>query len=76
MKFGRRTEGCITFHILVGSEVTGWGSRNLDNQPSGFNQSGVLVLMLSLKLPSSSWAGVLVPVEELRDMYQIVKNNL
>ena len=61
---------------MVGSEVTGWGSRNLDNQPSGFNQSGVLVLMLSLKLPSSSWAGVLVPVEELRDMYQIVKNNL
>lgn len=60
---------------MVGSEVTGWGSRNLDNQPSGFNQSGVLVLVLSLKLPSSSWVRVLVS-SELSDcsVYPLRKN--
>ena len=31
--------------------------------------------MLSLKLPSSTWVGALVPAEELRDMYQIAMYN-
>ena len=43
---------CAGFIWLVGSEVTGWGSRNL---------------ALSLKLPSSTWVGALVLVEELKN---------
>ena len=51
---------CVTFFWLVGGEVTGWCSRNLE---------------LSLKLPSSTWGGVGVWVqgrgrslsEELKD---------
>ena len=30
------------------------------------------VLILSLKLPSCTWVGALVPVDKLRDIYQIV----
>ena len=67
-------EGCRVCNLpqIVGSEVTGWYSRNLDHQSSGSNQSGVHMHVLSLKLPSSTWVGGLVPVEELRDTYQIV----
>ena len=36
---------------LVGGEVTGWCSQNL---------------VLSLKLPSSTWEGALIPAEELK----------
>ena len=57
---------------LVGGEVTGWWSRNLSHQPSGSNWSGVNVLMLSLKLPPSTWVRALVPVKELKEKYQIV----
>ena len=68
---GGRATGCVTFFSLVGGEVTGWCFRSLSHQP-GSDQSGVCVLVLSLKLPSSTWVGTLVPVEELKDMYQIV----
>ena len=54
--------------LIVGGEITGWWSRNLSHQPSGSIQSGVHVLVLSLKLPSSTWVGALVPAEELRDI--------
>ena len=33
---------------LVGGELTGWWSRNLNHQSSGSNQSGVHMLVLSL----------------------------
>ena len=67
-KFSGRAAECVTFFWLVGGEVTGWCSRNLSLQSSGCKQSGVQVLVLSLKLPSSSWVRVLVPAE-LRDIY-------
>ena len=45
---------CVqTFFWLVSGEVTGWCSRNL---------------VLSLKLPSSTWVGPLVPTEGLKDI--------
>ena len=50
-KFRVRLAGCVTFFWLPGGEVTGWCSRNL---------------MLSLKLPSSTWVGTLVPAEEFK----------
>ena len=34
-----------------------------NHQPSGYSQSGVHMLMLSLKVSSSAWVGALVPVE-------------
>ena len=58
---------CVTLLCLVGGKETGWSW----NQPSCFNQSEVHSLVLSLKLLLSSWVGTLVPVEELRIMYQI-----
>ena len=62
--YGNLREGCRVCNLpLVGGEVTGWCSKNLNHQPSGSNQSGVPVLVLSLKLPSSTWAGPLVPIE-------------
>ena len=63
---GGRGAGYVTLLWLVGGEVTGWCSRNLNHQPSGSNQSGVPGLMLSLKSPSSPWVEPLVPAEELR----------
>ena len=56
-KLGVRAIGYVTSFWVAGGEVIGWCSRNL---------------MLSLKLPSSTWVGTVVPVEELRDMCQIV----
>ena len=41
--FGVRIAGIITFFWLVGGEVAGWCSRNLNHQPSSSNQSGVSV---------------------------------
>lgn len=58
----------VTFRWLVGGEVIGWHSRNLSHQPFGSNQSGIHMLVLSLQLPSSTWVGTLVPVEELRNI--------
>ena len=46
-----------TFFWLVGGEVTGRCSRNL---------------VLSLKLPSSIWAGTFVPTEELKDIVMYI----
>ena len=48
--WGERCRVC-DFLWLVGGEITGWYSRNL---------------VLSLKLPSSTWVGALVPTEELK----------
>ena len=45
---------------------------NLNHQPSGSSQSGVRLLVLSLKLPSSLLKRALVPIEELRDLCQSV----
>ena len=42
---------------LVGGKVTGWCSRKL---------------ALSLKLPSSSWVGALIPAEELRGTFMCI----
>ena len=39
-----------------------------NHQPSGFSQSGVNMLVLSLMLSSSTWVGALVPAE-LRDLF-------
>ena len=39
-----------------------------NHQPSGYSQSGVHMLMLSLKVSSSAWVGALVPVE-LRGLF-------
>ena len=47
-KFGARASGCVTFLWLVDSEVRGWCSRNL---------------VFSVKSPSSTWVGALVPTE-------------
>ena len=47
-------------------------SRNLKSSASGSNQNGVHMLVLSLKLPSSTWVGDLAPGEELRDVYEMV----
>ena len=64
---------CVTLLWLVGGEVTG-----------NLHHPGISIIslwfqpvwgprfVLSLKLPSSTWVGALVPVEELRDLYQIV----
>ena len=51
---------------LGGGVVTGWCPRNLNYQSSGSNRSGVQVLMLSLKLPFSTWVAGLDAIE-LRD---------
>ena len=40
-----------TFFLLAGGAVTGWYSRDI---------------VLSLKLPSSTWVSALVPAEELK----------
>ena len=63
-KFGR--EGCrVCNPPLIG---WWWGNKMvLNHQPSGFSQSGVNMLVLSLTLSSSTWVGALVPAE-LRDM--------
>lgn len=53
VKFGGRVAGCITLFCLVGGEGKWYPFRNLNHQPSASNQSGVLLLMLSLKVPSS-----------------------
>ena len=68
-KFGERVAGCVTLLWLVGGNLTAWCSRKLSHHPSGSIWPGIHVFELSLKLPSSPWA--LVPVEELRDTYQI-----
>ena len=71
-KSGGRPAGGVTLLSLVGCEITGWCSQNLNHWPSGSSQSGVHVLVLCLKLPSSSWLESLVPTEGLRNMCQIV----
>ena len=43
--FGVRVVGGVTFFRLVGGEVTGWCSRNLNHRPSASNQSGVYALV-------------------------------
>ena len=64
-KFGR--EGCrVCNPPLIG---WWWGNKMVFNhQPSGFSQSGVNMLVLSLTLSSSTWVGALVPAE-LRDLF-------
>ena len=52
-QFEMKAVGCVTFFWLVGGEVTGWCPRTL---------------VLSWKLPSSTWVEALVPVEELKDI--------
>ena len=47
-----KASGCGVFFWLIGGAVTGWCSRDL---------------VLSLKLPSSTWVSALVPAEELKD---------
>ena len=47
-KIWGRSAGCVTFLSLVGGEVRGWCFRDLSHQPSGSDQSGVHVLVLSL----------------------------
>ena len=63
---------CGTVFWLAGGEVTGRCFRNLTHQRFGSDHSGIHVLELSLKLPSSPWVGTFVPMEELWDMYQTV----
>ena len=56
-KSGVRAAGCVTFFWPVGGDVTWWCSRNL---------------VLSLKLPSSTWVRALVPAEELKDIVMYI----
>ena len=53
----KRVAGCVisswTFFWLVGGEVIG----SQHHQPSGSNQSGVCVLVVSVQLTSSTWWG-------------------
>ena len=56
--FGVRAAGWITFFWLAGGEVTGWRLGNLNHQPSGSNQSGVCVLVVSVWSPSSTREGL------------------
>ena len=56
-KLGVRAAGCVAFFWLVGGEVTGRCSRDL---------------VISLKLPSSTCLGALVPAEELKDIFMYV----
>ena len=56
-KFGVRAAECVTFFWLVDGEVTGWCSSNL---------------VLSLKLPSSTWVGALIPEEELKGIVMCI----
>ena len=58
---------------VCNSPLIGWRlcSRNFNDQPSGSNQSGVQELLLSMRLPSSTSVGALVPIE-FRDVDQIV----
>ena len=51
-RFRVKTAGCVTLFWLVGGEITGRCSRNL---------------VLSLKLPSSTWVGSLVPLLRVSD---------
>ena len=67
-------EGCRVCDLpLVG---WWWGNRVgfQESQSSAFMFQSVwgLCPRLSLKLSSSTWVGALVPVEECRDVYQIV----
>ena len=52
-----RAAGCVTVFWFVGCEVTGWCSRNLAP---------------SLKLPSFTWVGALVPAEEFKDIVMYI----
>ena len=52
-----RAAGCVTFSWLVDGELTRQWSRNLG---------------LSQKSPSSTWAGALVPIEELKDIVMYI----
>ena len=36
------------FLLIGGGELTGWCFSNLNHQPSGFNQSGFYVLVVSM----------------------------
>lgn len=54
---------CVCDLSLLGGKVIGWCSRNFNHQPFGSSQSSVLVLVLSLKLISSTWVGALIPIE-------------
>ena len=68
--FRGRAAGCVTLLWLAGGEVTGWCSRNLQSVwgPHACAQPEVTILYLG-------WGGYLVPIEELKDMYQIVMHN-
>ena len=57
IKLGVKEAGHLTCLWLAGVEVTGCRSRNLNCRPSGSNEPGILVLVFSLKLPSSTWMG-------------------
>ena len=48
---------CMTFFWLPGGEVTGWCFRNLNYQPSYWNQSGIFVLVLTCDYYSLSLTG-------------------
>ena len=49
-------EGCrVCDLLLVDGGLTGWFSKNVNYQPLWFQPVWSLVLVLSLKLPSSTW---------------------
>ena len=69
--FGVRAAVYMTLFRLAGGEETGWCFTNFNHQTSGSNQSGVC-FTVSMESASCSWVRVLVPAEELKDMYWIV----
>ena len=60
-------EGCRVCDLLVDGELTGWFFQEC--QLSTFMiPTNVQLVVLSLKLPSSTWMAALVPVEQLKDI--------
>ena len=61
---GGGLQGCVTFSLIGWWEVAEWWSRKLNHQSSSSNHAGIHVLLLSLKLPSSTWVGTLVSISD------------
>ena len=71
-----RVAGCVisawSFFWLVSDEVIEWRFGNLCHQPSASKESVVLVFVVSVLPPPSTWMKVLVSPEQLKDMHQAI----
>ena len=64
-----------TFFWFVDGEVTGWSFRNLDHQPSGYNQSGTYALKVGMQSPFFTLAGLFVSTESLKVLVKYLRKN-